>query len=217
MALSLFLVGRSNFFLINHVNCNLNAYVCPLNLEPLLLSFIGKNIFELKTGAISRQIASHDPVLTNIKVEKFLPNRLKINLTRRIPIVLVRRDSDDSEYYLDKLGFIFKLPLPYNQPLPQVYWPSDLPLIEGDSMNGQDLAKLINTLAAYYVNYEQIIRQAEKIYIVKTSLGPEAIIIAESDYAPMVASLQFILSNLKMEDKLPEKIDLRFDKPILTY
>lgn len=39
----------------------------------------------------------------------------------------------------------------------------------------------------------------------------------EKEYASQVASLQFILSRSKIEGKIPQKIDLRFDKPVLTY
>ena len=39
----------------------------------------------------------------------------------------------------------------------------------------------------------------------------------EIEYALQVASLQFILERSKIEGKIPSKIDLRFDKPVLTY
>lgn len=39
----------------------------------------------------------------------------------------------------------------------------------------------------------------------------------EKEYSNQVASLQFILSRSKIEGKIPQKIDLRFDKPVLTY
>jgi hypothetical protein len=39
----------------------------------------------------------------------------------------------------------------------------------------------------------------------------------EADLSDQVASLQFILNRSKIEGKIPSKIDLRFDKPVLKY
>lgn len=39
----------------------------------------------------------------------------------------------------------------------------------------------------------------------------------DKDFSSQVASLQFILNRSKIEGKIPTKIDLRFDKPVLKY
>lgn len=37
------------------------------------------------------------------------------------------------------------------------------------------------------------------------------------DYSPTLASLQLILKNVRIEGKWPLKIDLRFQRPVLSY
>lgn len=39
----------------------------------------------------------------------------------------------------------------------------------------------------------------------------------EKDISPQFASLQFILWRSKIEGKMPKRIDLRFDKPVIRY
>lgn len=39
----------------------------------------------------------------------------------------------------------------------------------------------------------------------------------DEDILRQVASLQFILNRSKIEGKIPSKIDLRFDKPVIKY
>ena len=210
-------LSRWGFFSVKSIDCRLNHYPCPLQLEPVLLSFLGKNIFSLKTGTISRQLASFDSTLTEINVSRSLPDKLIINLIRRQPLALIQLQPDGGEFYLDKTGFVYLPSLPARQPLPQVLWPRETPLAEGDSVLSRSLAQLINTLTAYYVGFSQVVRLPEEVYLVKTTLGPEAVISATADFAPAVGSLQFILTNLKIGEPLPAKIYLRFDKPILTY
>jgi len=213
-------LSRSTLFKIRIIDCQLNHYPCPLSLEPVLLSFVGKNIFTFNSGAATRQLTNFDPTLTEINFKKRLPDRLMIDLRRRLPLAViksVKQANQEKVFYLDKTGFIYIPPQLLNQPLSEVWWPAELALIEGESVLSLDLAKLINTLGAYYVNFVHLTRLPEPVYLVKTTAGPEAVIPAQEDFAARVASLQFILSNIKMGEPVPEKIDLRFDKPILIY
>jgi hypothetical protein len=210
-------LSRLNWFQINSIDCRLNHYPCPLQLEPTLLSFLNQNLLTLNTQTIVRQLANFDSSLTEIEVRRRLPNKLMINLLRRQPVALIKIQPNGDEFYLDKTGFVYLPSWPRQSSLPPVLWPRELPLAEGDSALSRNLAQLINTLAAYYVSFSQVIRLPEGIYLVKTGLGPEAVISATTDFPAAVGSLQFILTNLKIEKPLPAKIDLRFDQPILTY
>lgn len=223
-------LAREPLFKVKSLDCRLNAYPCPLSLEPVLLSFIGKNIFLLDGAAVSRQIMSFDPTLTDIRVTKSLPSRLNLDLTRRLPVAeidlaggisfsaSVSAEPTGRKLYLDKSGFIYTPVTFLPQSLPLVWWPESLPLVEGESALSRELARLVNTLNVYYVGFTKITRLPdESLYVVETASGPKALIGIENDFAPRVGSLQFILSNIKIGDKVPDKIDLRFDKPILTY
>lgn len=212
--------NQASLFKIRVIDCQLNHYLCPLSLEPVLLNFIGRNIFSFNADSVIRQLTAFDPTLSEIKVNKRLPNRLQLDLMRRLPLAVIksiRQENQEKVFYLDKTGFVYTPSLPLNQPLSEVWWPAELNLVEGESALSLDLAKLINTLDAYYVNFVRLTRLLEPVYLVKTTAGPEVVIPAQEEFAARVASLQFILTNLKMGEPVPIKIDLRFDKPILTY
>ncbi len=239
-AVLIFLViiaDRLSIFKIRNVDCQLSHYVCPLKLEPVLLSFVGQNVFRFNIASAANQLVTFDPTLSEVSVKKKLPNELTIRLERRLPIAAVRiADSidfpaltsseagtlavtlSDKEYFIDKTGFVYRPAVAPSQNLPQVDWPGSLPLTEGQSRPLANVAKLINTLSAYYVSFVEIARLPnEPVYVVVTGSGEEAIIADASDFAAPVASLQFILTNIKMGESKPVKIDLRFDKPVLTY
>lgn len=209
--------GQGEVFRIKAIDCRLNHYPCPLSLEPVLLTFIGRNIFTFSAASASRQMAAFDSTLTGSTINKQLPDRLLIDLSRRLPLALIKLQAEGREYWLDKSGFIYPAAVNPGQPLPVVLWPENLPLVEGESEPGREIAGLINTLTAYYVNFDYLTRLADGSYLVKTVVGAEAVIPDGSDFPARVGSLQFILSNLKIGEPLPVKIDLRFDKPILTY
>ena len=208
---------KYKMFTVKKIDCRLNHYPCPLQLEPVLLGLMGRNIFSLSAGPVSRQLMSFDPTLIEVRVSKTLPAKLMIDLTRRLPLAVIKIQPDGPEFYLDKTGFVYLPPTLVNQPLAAVLWPKELPLAEGESSLSLNLAQLINTLAAYYVAYTEVIRLSDETYSVKTALGPEAVIKVDIDFTSPVASLQFILTNIKIGEISPVKIDLRFDKPILTY
>lgn len=209
-------LSRLGVFKVKNIDCRLNHYPCPMSLEPVLLNFIGQNIFSFSRAAAIRQFNTFDPTLTEIKVSKSLPDRLNIDLIRRLPLARIKTGDNSGGFYLDKTGFVYAQTLA-GQPLPEVWWPQELELGEGESPLSRELARLINTLSAYYVSWESLTRLPEAVYLIKTTAGAEALLPAEADFAGRVGSLQFILTNIKMGEALPTKIDLRFDKPILTY
>ena len=211
---------RLSLFTIKRIDCQLNHYPCPLNLEPKLLNFIGQNIFSFNQSAAVTELINFDPTLTDIGIRKHLPDQLRLNLVRRIPTAVIKNvaQTDSSQWQeIDKTGFVFSPLKNSDQSLPEVRWPEEIVLPQGESPLSLNLAKLINTLAAYYVNFEHLTRLAEPVYLIVTTAGPEAVIAADTDFAPRIASLQFILSNIKIGETMPTKIDLRFDKPTLTY
>jgi cell division septal protein FtsQ len=237
LILLVIVADRLAIFKIRNVDCQLNHYVCPLNLEPILLSFVGQNIFRFNTASATNQLVAFDPTLSEVVIKKKLPNELEIRLERRLPIASIKIADEisfpglnssesgklevtlsDRQYYIDKTGFVYQPAVAPSQNLPQVDWPRSLPLVEGESAPVANLAQLINTLSAYYVSYTEIARLPnEPVFVVVTGNGALALVADAQEFAAPIASLQFILSNIKMGESSPLKIDLRFDKPVLTY
>ena len=230
-----YITARSQLFTIKQINCQVDNLPCSPNLEPLLISFRQQNIFTLSPRQIKTQLNQFDPDLTDINISKHLPSTLKLKLHRRQPIAqllpvnrleFVGLDSTASatlsgqvlnQYFrLDQTATIYTAA---NQPLPdlpQIYLP-DNQLHLGQSDITLLLLELINLLQEYFVAFQTIAWLNPDLVVIKTIPASYAVITPQNSLASQVASLQYILSNSKIEEQIPAKIDLRFAKPVLTY
>jgi len=228
-------LSRSQFFSLKQIICQLDTLPCPHSLEPVLLSFRQQNIFTLSPRQIQAQLTQLDPNLTNIKASKQLPSTLRINLHRRLPIAqlipvnqleFTGLDSTtsatlsgqvlDKYFRLDQTGTIYAAADQPLSQLPQIYLP-DNQLHLGQSETTAFLVRLITALKEHFVTFETIAWLNPNVTIVKTIPASYAIIDSLDSIGSQVASLQYILSNSKIEEQIPTKIDLRFAKPVLTY
>ncbi|MFC1627257.1 hypothetical protein ACFL18_01715 [Patescibacteria group bacterium] len=229
------LLSRLQTFKIKKINCQLNDHPCSLKFEPILVNLYNQNIFKLDKKNIISQIQNFDSTLTEINIDKQLPNKININMVRRLPIAQIATvdnldfeglDSSasatlsgsiqDNFFTLDKTGEVFATLNKQQAGLPLVQVHSSAKLDIGHTDLTQTIADLINQLNSHYVNFESL-ASIDHFFIVKTRQGPYAVFTTARSLTSQVASLQYILSNIKIDQSLPTKIDLRFDKPVLTY
>ncbi len=230
VVLSVLIIGFANlkFFQIKKVVCQLNNYPCSLDLEPFLVQLSGKNIFKLKQQTVSNDLQNIDPMVTDIKIIKKLPNQLIINLSYRQPLAqitvftnleFIGLDSTASatlsgemsarSWLMDKAGELYDLnnhqsALTVIVAVPEKFDPGQI-------------FQLLTALQNYYVSFNLLAWIDQFTMIVKTKAGSYAIIDPTKNMDLSVAALQYVLAGLKIGDRLPIKIDLRFDKPVLTY
>jgi len=238
---TLILIGLGIFlaqfkvFNLKKIDCFINDNPCSLKFEPLLVNLYQQNIFKLNKKNLISQLQYFDPTLTEIQVTKKLPHHLIINMTRRLPIAQLALSDNldfiglnssqsatlsgqikDKLFKLDKTGEVFDT---INQPQP------DLPLVQlninqnlqlGKTDLSCQIAALINQLNSYFVSFN-LLAVFDSFFVIKTALGPYAVISSQKAFNSQVASLQYVLTNIKIDQSLPAKIDLRFDKPILSY
>lgn len=227
LILVLLFFGR-NFFNLKKIDCELDHYPCPLVLEPFLAGLSNKNIFFLKRTDIIKQLSQLDPTFTRIQVAKIIPNRISIKLEYRQPIAQIKivnnlefiglnstasatlsGEITGQAWFIDKAADLYPVKPNQSNSLPLVFVPKDF--------NNQLIAQTIITLNNYYVGFDLLAWLDKFTIIVKTNLGPYAVIDPSKDVAAATAYLQYILNGLKIGERLPSKIDLRFDKPVLTY
>lgn len=224
-----FILNNNHLFLIRKVDCFLDKFPCPLIFEPILIDLHNKNIFALKTQAVIASFYALENSLGEIKLKKQLPGKITILLTRRLPITqVVMTDNLAFEaslsgeltskiFLLDQAGAVFKQSEAINNQLPTISLASNLNFGLGQSALSQSMAQLVLTLNSYFIKFTSLAYLEPNIYIIKTGSGPYAVFSSEKDFSVSVGSLQYILSGFKIGESLPTKIDLRFDKPILSY
>lgn len=215
---SLFQLLRGNFFKINQVVCFENQHSCQADLWFKVNGLVlGKNVIFLSPAKTEQLIKDGFPGINQVEIKKKFPDKLIVHLTKRKPIAVVEANSD--YYQVDYQGIILDKPdQPTNLPLiasgefsvTADNYQLESPLIlSGLDFLYQLLAKNIEARRVEITNSQEL------TVFLKT--GPQVLISLDKDLKKQVDSLQLILERAKIEGKQIEVIDLRFDKPVITY
>ncbi len=95
---------------------------------------------------------------------------------------------------------------------------SPLPVALGEriSLNTSGDAELKTLLKKHAIMYTSI-EAAHADYIITLETKQQVIVTKKKDIGEQISSLQVILPRLTMEGRDFRKLDLRFDKPVVTY
>jgi len=107
----------------------------------------GDNIFRIDIAGIDHKLREI-PMVADVSIERIMPDRIEITLTRRIPVAWVSKSADSSADYdpssmrlVDDSGFLMKprlLQQEYHQ-LPIIYGVKVEKIQEGSLLEGDDL------------------------------------------------------------------------------
>lgn len=243
--LSILLYFSSSFFKIKQVNIKNANSSCvnediknDINLKDRYIFFVDQSLLEQK-------IKSKFLCVKKLDIKKNFPSTLELQIEYRAPkaiVNLVKTASSSSQLGSSESSSSSKLSMDY---LMNNYFIDDKKFIVDDSgfvfsevkgsINLQQIDVIDQSLAmgqyapVYLTNAIEIISFLQnnlitlekikifsgKYLVVKT----EQILIFNLDKGPkeQLASLQLILQKAKIDSKVIENIDLRFDKPIVIY
>ncbi len=227
---------QSDFFTIRKINCRLSNLPCPLELDSVLIKLRGQNIFTLSKSNLTNQLVQINSNFSEISIKKLLPFTISINIFQRESIAQITSVEDlnftdqassqsatlsgqitNQIFLLDANGTIFNQTDIVYPDLPQVFVPVSFNLGLGQSDLTKSISQLIERLKVHFLNFETITWINSEFVVIKTIPGSFAIFDLSQSLESQVASLQYILAGIKIEEIVPTKIDLRFDKPVLTY
>lgn len=209
---------RSDFWQIKKVSCYLNGDVCSLALwAELANKTLGKNIVIFSSSKLGQEIKQNHPEFLQLKINKRLPNGLFFKIEIRKTVVAIGREEGDF-YLADKEGILLERT---NNPgnLPLIFLPHDI---------NQDLGTKIQEeliLTAIQILYGSKLRLlepesarlvSEKAIEVRLKEDLQVLFSTKKEVKAQLDSLQFILKRAKIEGKRLERIDLRFDKPVIV-
>lgn len=212
-----FLFIRSSFFAIKKVNCLEYNFVCEQTKQAVVNTAKGENLFFVNTNDLSRQIKKTFPQIKEVKWVKKLPSTLEAHLQLRQPGFLATNDQENW-YLADESGLVLGRAQELVG-LPKIIFSDYYNLEAGvslDSSFSKNALLLAKTLRLFFVDFDQIKVNYPEFYQVKLKKN-EAIFSPDKPIKPQVASLQLILSRSRIEGKIPKKIDLRFEKPVVTF
>lgn len=169
----------------------------------------------IKNEEIIKQLTKINPAIKNIFIEKKYPDTLVLQVEERK--VFVQVIGSGHKAYYDKEG----VPIEYTNVS------FSLPLINAEKINVSKervidwrimkAIKITEDFQKLNINIEDIsIVDNENNFIVKLTQDGKVIIPYKEDAANIAASLQIIIHRFRIEGKFIEKIDFRFEKPIVS-
>lgn len=197
-------VLRSNFGTTNQVKCVTQFGPCPEALQAYLVG---------PPAQIRAQIGQLTHV-KSVKVYRRLPSTLVVDVSLRQAAGTIAPSVLGTSSLVDEQGVVFdhatssSLPLLIQDPLPLVGETVGLPAQKALQM----LSHLSPLLTGRAVG-----TLAGSILKVWISQATQVELDIDHSPAGWPASLQFVLTRSKIDGKIPSKIDLKFNHPMVTY
>lgn len=217
---SLFLFLKSDFWAVKKVDCRQNDNFCSADLWTELISLtLGKNIIFLKTKPLVSRILSQDPTIKEVKVKKKLPSEVVFELKKREAVAAIVEEA--TFFIVDKEGVIIsKTANPQPENLPLIFVNEPINLREGEKFNTEEivgLINLLNELRLYLFQPRSARLLSSQNGQVNLKNGEEVLFSLKKELKIQLDSLQLIFSRSKIEGRNIKRVDLRFDKPVVTY
>lgn len=175
---------------------------------------ISRNIIFFPTETIRREILSENPILKDVRFEKIYPGTLRI-----VPQI---RDAIAVLYAKDRIAALARdgVVLGYGDPgknLPRIIVDVDV-LRVGQAINNPKVSAALASIEVLSRQMEirEIIEHDESSIRVKTD-KIDIIIVQDKSVSDTLSTLQMLLAGFRIKGTLPAVVDLRFDKPIITY
>lgn len=176
-----------------------------------------KNIFFINTQEFSTSLKKDFQGAKNIIIKKKYPNTLIIEVEERIPLALVHNEDKENLFLVDKDGYVLGQVAPETSNFPKIFYQGEIAVgyfLDKESIemyfwviSATDSLKLTVNAASIYDNY--------LIMIVEDDV--EVLLGKDKDIQDSMDALATLMLQLKSQSKDVAKIDLRYDKVIVSY
>ena len=212
-----FVLFRTELFVIKNISCKTQFGSCEEADEELLEKFKDERFFGLDTQRVEEKLLGHFKN-RRVSVYKVIPSSLEIFIDKRAGRVGLKNGwpgaSEEGYWLTDLEGTV--LAKSETSALPLMYV-GDLRLDLGENLEPKNVRALRLLYKTYQVvstdwgvlGEDLLTVSLEEGVIVKYSLG--------KDVDTSIGSLQLVLSEARMNDKIPKEIDLRFRNAVLRY
>ncbi len=175
---------------------------------------LDKNLLFFPTQKVRAQILADNPMLKDVQIQKKFPHTLVIVAYQRTPIA--RLSAGDYEVVIDADGFVVGLAGMSDKSLPLIAIPTN-----STAVGVQTTDPIIKFALVFIAGVGDIkvisIRQLDSASL-SAKIGETDIYFTQgNDIQNKVTTLQRIIAGFRIKGTLPKVIDLRFDKPIVTF
>mgnify|MGYP001578830843 CR=1 FL=1 len=210
-------VLRGNFWTVEEIRCSLDGKTCPVELwEDLLNASLGKDFLFFPKSDVIRQINLNYPEVDNLEMIRVLPRQLFFKLTASQTLAAIKGEK----YFLvNARGLVLKIS-DHSGDLPVILMDSVRNIGVGEKFEQKEMIPTVLILSdlgtrGLHPTMAKII-SPQRINIWLNN-GTLIAISLQKEADSQLDSLQVILSRIKMEGKGLREVDLRFDKPVITY
>lgn len=222
LVLIVFLVAvlRSQLLKVNRLECRIDYQDCPAEIWGKIFSQVaGKSALSFSSEILAQEIRQNYSYIEEVEVDFSFPDKVIVAMKQRQPLALI--SLNDKFWLVDCQGIVLGESGPKTG-LPEVYLTDSVSteIRSGVNLNDYSLSGVLAILSGINrlgldFDYAQVsIADLELVFYA----GKQKIIFSLDKEADIqVGSLQLILTRAKIEDKVPELIDLRFEKPVLNY
>jgi len=240
-----YLFFKSNFLRIQKVECFFDGQRCSNQVWAGVFEILkGKSSVSISQQSFLSALKEKYPYVRNAEIEIRSPRAVVVKLEKRVaignfvfisdfplftqlplkPSLELKKISGLTGYpnwQVDENGVIFSSNQANNQ-LPLILLvPEKAVKVESgaqiQSYFQADIINLLIHLAESSLQPDTVIVSEEKNIAGIISSGWEALISTEKEIVFQVDSLQLILGRAKIEGRLPKLVDLRFNKPVVSY
>lgn len=167
---------------------------------------MSKNLLLLSTEKLAAELQRDHPLLSSVTVIKRFPNTLVIRATARAPVAYVW--SPLGLFLVDKEGILLG-EKPRDTLLPR------LNLISTTTPQAITALGFLS-LTRSLVDIEEVSVYDTGSFIAKGA-GTDIIFTQNADVALIIDTLQKLLAGFRIKGTLPLRVDLRFDKPVVSF
>lgn len=191
---------------IQKIDCQINQTPCRQELKEEFSQFLGENFFLSRPQKKIKALQAAYPHWQKLEIKKVPFNKIVVSITVRQPAACLSMEG--RLLLLDQEAVV----------VAEVSVNPGLPEIEVSQFQEKEVKaalRAIELLGKHSLEFERLeITSGNQIVV----LFPETkAFLPLEELGDKIASLQIILSQAKIEGKLPSKVDLRFKKPVITF
>lgn len=213
-----YITVRAKYFDVSEITVmGANRYVSETDLKEISRTYLqGKNVFSANVDELRQRMLELFRGIKDVKIYRELPNKIVVNVTERKPIAIFRSTKSKEKFIVDADGYVLGTVLETDD-YPVIDYAQDIKVglfinrdlvpIYTDIIKGLDGEKLVSTSLSFFDTYT-------KVYL---STGTEIVLSNAKSITDSLNIAKELLENLEKEKKVVKKIDLRYDKVIVSY
>lgn len=169
---------------------------------------------------LEKKLVSDNPTIAEVKVHKSYPNKLVLNIQAADPAVSIK--VSDEYALLSSSGRVLQKVKTKPKNLPEIIYYQELFVDQakiGELLAFEDLliaVRFIELLASFSYKVNKV--DINSFYMIRLVLedSREILVTADKDIQKQVYQISAILRQFKVDGTSFKRLDVRFDKPVMT-